>query len=84
MWRDRKTGAEQVVLKLRRIEGQTARGTQRTVPTVPADEDAPTSAVVALASEYGRYGTLVSPRCCRRRGGRWAKTGSSASGIARG
>ena len=32
------------------------RGTQRYVPTVPADEDALTRAIVALASEYGRYG----------------------------
>jgi putative transposase len=35
------------------------RGTQRYVPTVPADEDALTRAIIALASEYGRYG-------CRR------------------
>jgi len=26
------------------------------VPTVPADEDALTRAIIALASEYGRYG----------------------------
>jgi transposase InsO family protein len=32
------------------------RGTQRYVPTVRADEDALTRAVVTLASEYGRYG----------------------------
>ena len=32
------------------------RGTQRYVPTVQADEDALTQAIVALASEYGRYG----------------------------
>jgi putative transposase len=38
-----------------RIVGQ-HRGTQRYMPTVPADEDALTRAVVALASEYGRYG----------------------------
>ncbi|MFB0489951.1 hypothetical protein ABIE45_002537 [Methylobacterium sp. OAE515] len=38
-----------------RIVGQ-HRGTQRTVPTVPADEDALTQAIIALASEYGRYG----------------------------
>ena len=29
---------------------------QRYVPTVPADEDALTRAIIALASEYGRYG----------------------------
>ena len=38
-----------------RIVGQ-HRGTQRYVPMVPADEDALTRAIVALASEYGRYG----------------------------
>jgi putative transposase len=38
-----------------RIVGQ-HRGTQRYVPTVPADEDALTRAIVALASEYGRSG----------------------------
>ena len=32
------------------------RGTQRYVPRVRADEDALTRAIVALASEYGRYG----------------------------
>ena len=32
------------------------RGTQRYVPTVQADEDALTRTIVALASEYGRYG----------------------------
>jgi transposase InsO family protein len=32
------------------------RGTQRYVPTVQADEDALTQSIVALASEYGRYG----------------------------
>ena len=38
-----------------RIVGQ-PRGTQRYVPTVRADEDALTRSIVALASEYGRYG----------------------------
>ncbi len=38
-----------------RIVGQ-HRGTQRYVPTVSADEDALTRAIIALASEYGRYG----------------------------
>jgi putative transposase len=32
------------------------RGTQRYVPTPPADEDAMIRAILALASEYGRYG----------------------------
>ena len=87
MKRGQKTGAEQVVLKLRQIAVQTAqgkslalackeaeisehglserhacrivgrhRGTQPYMPTVPADEDALTRAIIALASEYGRYG----------------------------
>ncbi|GJE81699.1 hypothetical protein HNR51_003790 [Methylorubrum thiocyanatum] len=38
-----------------RIVGQ-HRGTQCYVPTVLADEDELTRAIVALASEYGRYG----------------------------
>ena len=38
-----------------RIVGQ-HRGTQRYVPTVLADEDELTRAIIALASEYGRYG----------------------------
>ncbi|WCS22919.1 IS3 family transposase [Methylobacterium sp. NMS14P] len=38
-----------------RIVGQ-HRSTQRYVPTVLADEDGLTRAIVALASEYGRYG----------------------------
>jgi putative transposase len=32
------------------------RGTQRYAPTLRADEDALTQAIIALASEYGRYG----------------------------
>jgi len=67
-----------------RIVGQ-HRGTQRYVPTLLADEDALTHAIVALASEYGRLtATVVSPRCCRRQGGGWARIGCSASGVARG
>ncbi len=38
-----------------RIVGQ-HRGTRRYVPTLPADEDALTQAIIALASEYGRSG----------------------------
>ncbi len=38
-----------------RIVGQ-HRGRQRYVPTVLADEDELTRAIIALASEYGRYG----------------------------
>lgn len=32
------------------------RGTQRYQPTVRSDEDALTEAIIAMASEYGRYG----------------------------
>ena len=32
------------------------RGTQRYLPTVRDDEDPLTTAIIALASEYGRYG----------------------------
>ena len=32
------------------------RGTQRYVPTLSADEDGLTRAIIALASGYGRYG----------------------------
>jgi len=39
-----------------RIIGQ-YRGSQRDVSTVPADEDAWTRALVALAFAYGRYGS---------------------------
>ncbi len=35
---------------------QQSRCTQRYVPTIRADEDALTQAIVALAQEYGRYG----------------------------
>lgn len=38
-----------------RIVGQ-PRGTQRYIPTVRADEDALTRAIITLGSEYGRYG----------------------------
>ena len=38
-----------------RIVGQ-HRGTQRYGPTVAAEEDGLTRAIIALASEYGRYG----------------------------
>ena len=33
-----------------------SRATQRYVPTIRADEDALTKAIVSLAQEYGRYG----------------------------
>lgn len=38
-----------------RVVGQ-SRTVQGYVPTVRADEDALTQAIVALAAEYGRYG----------------------------
>ena len=67
MARRKNWSAEQIVASLRQIEVQIAqgksiavvgqpRGTQRYVPTVRADEDALTRAIVTLASEYGRYG----------------------------
>jgi len=37
------------------VVGQ-SRATQRYVPTIRADEDALTKAIVSLAQEYGRYG----------------------------
>jgi putative transposase len=45
------------------------------VPTLPADADALTRAIMALASEYGATDTAVSPRCCRQTAGRWARIG---------
>ncbi len=39
-----------------RAESTGWRGTQRYVPMVRTDEDALTEVIIALASEYGRYG----------------------------
>ena len=63
-----------------RIIGQ-YRGSQRDVSTVPADEDAWTRALVALAFAYGRYGSRRVTALLQA--GRWARTGSSASGVER-
>jgi putative transposase len=42
------------------------RGTQRYLPTVRNDEDALTQAIIALASEYGRYGyRRVTAELCK-------------------
>ncbi|GAA0237699.1 hypothetical protein GCM10008965_02430 [Methylorubrum aminovorans] len=60
------------------------RDTQRYVPTVLADEDALTRAIVALAPSTSAMATAASPRCCKQTAGRWARTGFSVSGVARG
>jgi putative transposase len=39
------------------------RGTQRYQPAQRSDEDELTKAIIALASEYGRYGYRASRRC---------------------
>ena len=60
------------------------RGTQRYQPEHRTDEDALTQAIIALASEYGRYGYRRITAGCRKRAGRWAKTVCNGSGGARG
>ena len=61
------------------------RGTQRYVPTLRADEDALTRAIVALASEYGRYGYRRITALARGlQAGAWARIGCSASGAVKG
>ncbi len=61
------------------------RGTQRYVPTLQADEDALTQAIVALASEYGRYGYRRITALLQAAGQvTWVRIGFSASGVARG
>ena len=54
------------------------------MPTVPADEDALTRAIIALASEYGRYGYCRVTALLQADGWQVARTGFSASGVARG
>jgi len=50
---------------------------------LPADEDALTRAIIALASEYGRYGyRRITARAAA--GGRWARIRASGSGVVRG
>jgi putative transposase len=60
------------------------RGTQRYVPLVRADEDALTGDILALASEYGRYGYRRITALLQARAGRSARTGHSGSGGGRG
>jgi len=60
------------------------RGTQRYRPTQRDDEDTLTQAIVTLASQYGRYGYRRITARCNGRAGRWARTGSSGSGVVRG
>jgi putative transposase len=62
-----------------RLLGQWRR-TQRYAAIYKIDEAALTEAIVALASEYGRYGYR---RCCSVMAGKWAKIGYSAFGVAR-
>jgi putative transposase len=54
------------------------------VPTVLADEDARTQAIIALASEYGRYGYRRVTALLQTDGWQGARTGFTASGVARG
>jgi len=46
------------------------RGTQRYQPTQRDDEDALTRATIALASQYGRYGSAESRWSCTRQAGK--------------
>ena len=66
-----------------RIVGQ-PRETQRYATIVRADEDAPTRAIVSLASQYGRYGYRRSHRCLPTPAGRLpgnCKLSQCAKGI---
>ena len=61
------------------------RGTQRHRAIRREDEGALTQEIVQLASQYGRYGYRRITALLKRAGiGRWAKTGWSVSGVARG
>jgi hypothetical protein len=60
------------------------RGTQRYLPTVLADEDELNRAVIALASEYGRYGYRRVTALLQAGGWQVGKIRFSASGAARG
>jgi putative transposase len=60
------------------------RGTQRYVPMIRADEEALTKAIIALASEYGRNGCRKITAKLQGPAGKWARTGCSESGVARG
>ena len=66
-----------------RIVGQ-HHGTQRYLPTVLADEDELTRAVIALASEYGRYGYRRVTALLQAGGWQVGKIRFSASGAASG
>ena len=54
------------------------------MPTVPADEDALTRAIVALASAYGRYGYRRVTALLQAAGWQVGKDGFSGSGVVRG
>ena len=48
------------------------------------DEDALTRDIVALASEYGRYGYRRITALCGKGAGMWARIGCSGSGGGKG
>ena len=60
------------------------RSTQRYVRLVPDDEEALTAVIVALASEFGRYGYRRITRCSSGMAGEPTTSGSSGSGGGRG
>ena len=60
------------------------RGTQRYVPIQRTDEDALTRAIIALASEYGRYGYRRITVSCGSGLASEHRIGCSASGGGKG
>ena len=60
------------------------RGTQRYEGSIGTDEDALTRAIIALASEYGRYGYRRITIELQKAGWRWARIGCSGSGGEKG
>jgi putative transposase len=66
-----------------RIVGQ-PRGTQRYTTIVRADEDALTQAIIALASQYGRYGYRRIKSLLGEGGGGGLRRGSTAAAFAPG
>ena len=60
------------------------RGTQRYEPEPRLDEDALTRAIIALATQYGRYGYRRITALLRNAGWEWARVGCSGSGGGKG
>jgi len=60
------------------------RGTQRYQPIEQRDEGQLTEAIIALASEYGRYRYRRVTVMLRTLAGRWARTGCNGSGGGKG